>query len=98
MIQARIQQSRLEEQLHQAQKLKKEKGTGPGLATTYGIVKQHEGGIWAHSQPGCGTTFQVYLPLCSEPAPAVETQAVQHEQDNVAFIQKPFQWVACWKK
>ncbi|MFY9943491.1 MAG: PAS domain S-box protein [Desulfobacterales bacterium] len=60
----------------------KEKGTGLGLATTYGIVKQHEGGIWAQSQPGCGTTFQVYLPLCSEPAAVVEAQAVQHENES----------------
>ncbi len=73
------------------------KGTGLGLATVYGIVKQNRGFIDVHSEPGRGTTFEVYLPRCAGEAerpaetgdggPLTGSETVLLVEDEPALLQ-----------
>ncbi|HXK20046.1 MAG TPA: ATP-binding protein, partial [Polyangiaceae bacterium] len=74
------------------------RGTGLGLSTVFGIVKQSGGNIWVYSEPGGGTTFKVYLPqttdVAEDPRASVgtpvlsgnETVLLVEDQDEVRRV------------
>ena len=78
-------------------------GTGLGLATVYGVVKQSGGWIWVYSEVGRGTAFKIYLPKVEEvvqadktsgfrtpPPRGTETILLVEDQDGIRDLARPF--------
>jgi two-component system, cell cycle sensor histidine kinase and response regulator CckA len=70
----------------------KEAGTGLGLSTVYGIVKQHDGHVDVYSEPGQGSTFKIYLPsftddVCIVPSDSAQQHAILDGTATVMVVE-----------
>ena len=65
------------------------KGTGLGLATIYGIVRQAGGHIWLYSEPGLGTTFKLYFPLddAVDAGPPYRSEPARPRRGSVLLVE-----------
>jgi two-component system cell cycle sensor histidine kinase/response regulator CckA len=68
------------------------RGTGLGLATVYGIVKQNHGFVWAYSEVGMGTIFKIYLPCVQEriattDVPDLAAEAMSRGTETVLVVE-----------
>jgi two-component system, cell cycle sensor histidine kinase and response regulator CckA len=68
------------------------KGTGLGLATVYGVVKQHHGWIEVQSEIGVGTTFKVFIPVAGKAgdapaAPSVKSETVRGGKETILLVE-----------
>ena len=62
------------------------KGSGLGLATVYGIVRQCEGQVTVYSQPNCGTIFEIYLPRVTEPVTEPERKRSAKGSETILVV------------
>jgi two-component system, cell cycle sensor histidine kinase and response regulator CckA len=67
-------------------------GTGLGLATVYGIVKQNQGFIWAYSEPDLGTVFKIYLPCVAahktaDPIENIRVERVSRGSETLLLVE-----------
>jgi two-component system cell cycle sensor histidine kinase/response regulator CckA len=68
------------------------KGTGIGLATVYGIVKQHQGWVEVESEVGVGTTFKIFLPIARDeiaaaPAAAPKSETISGGEETILIVE-----------